>query len=209
MLSSIDKIISLNIYCIILLAIFILGGICFKDKLIKEYKRFMNDVLGQFESENSSIAHYEPTRAVYKSLIVVYILIGIGYAVVIALLAENYVNIINIAFTIINTSIPLFYISVIDSFMRIILKNSHYKVEKSKLEEDTDRIKVTAFVIMIIILVLYLMVNVFRSISYYQNPIDNDKTVIEHSEKDKKTIDIKHSKIMDKSGNVYKLKKSN
>lgn len=178
-----------------------------KDKLIKEYKRFMNDVLGQFESEKSSIAYYEPTRAVYKSLIVVYILIGIGYGVVISLLAENYVNIINIVFTIINTSIPLFYISCIDSFMRIILKNSHYKVEKSKLEEDTDRIKVTAFVVMVIILVLYLMVNIFRSIGYYQNPVDNDKTVIEH--KDKKTIDIKHSKIMDKSGNVYKLKKSN
>lgn len=208
LISMINKIVSLEKFPLLLLVVFVIIVYLLKDKLVKEYKKTMNFVLGQFENDDGSIAHYLPTKKIYESLIVIYVVLGLGYAIAIANTPENLFNLINIIFTVVNILIPLFYISIIDSVMRIILKNNGYKIENDKLEEDIDRIKITAFVVMIIVLVLYIMANVFRYAFPVGTPINNDKTIIEHKSENKNTIDEKKSKITDKSGNVYRLKKN-
>jgi len=169
------------------------------ERFKKEYHWLMNKIF-----EDIPQPYYTATNYIYKSLIIIYMVVGFLY-MSLMFIYPYMKDLFNAFLLILITVISTMYISTSESMIRLKSKANKEKIFKSKLQSDVDVTKMLAVFVIAIISLFYILSNVF--IAYFDSKtiIDKDKT--EYYIKDNgKELDTKQSKIVTKEGKVYHLK---
>lgn len=169
------------------------------ERYKKEYHWLMNKVVKELPRP-----YYTATDYIYKSLIIIYAVVGFLY-MILMFLYSHMRELLNAFLLITITVITTMYISASESMIRLQAKGNNEKIYKYKLQSDVDVIKVMSVFIVIIISSFYIFSNVYIAYFDSRTIIDKDKTKY-YIKDNGKELDTKQSKIVTKEGKVYHLK---